>query len=103
MGTYTAHWKEHQRMVRRATLQALAWIVLGLPAVVLITLGVQRVTGEYPVFLQIALLLAWLVVLVTIVLRSSRVLCPRCGTNYARGKWAIPCPNCGLPMLQEEP
>ena len=103
MGTYTAHWQQHQRMVRRATLQSLAWIALGLPATALVAFGVGRVTGGYPVYLHIALLVAWLIVLIRIALRSSRVTCPKCGTDYARGKWAIPCPNCGLPMLQEEP
>ena len=103
MGTYTDHWQTHRRTGRRGTLVVLAWLVVGLPLTAVVALGVERLTGSYPGYLHAGLIALWLVVFTVLVLRFSRVLCPRCGTRYSLGKWVMRCPSCGLAIGQEEP
>jgi ribosomal protein S27E len=43
------------------------------------------------------------VVLTWHLLRSSKVVCPRCSTVYAQSKFQLQCPSCGLKILQEDP
>jgi hypothetical protein len=103
MGTYTEHWKNYMRDTRRHTLRVMGWLVVGLPGTALVAYLVGRATGEYPVVLHLALLVAWLVVLTVLALRSTAVVCPRCATVYKHSKWQLRCPSCALAILQEEP
>ena len=103
MGIYTEHWNQHKKRNIRGLLYVLLMLVVALPATALISLGVEKLTGEYPAYLHIALLVIWLVGLTMLALRSSRVICPRCGTQYSHGKGLADCPKCGLRMLQEDP
>jgi hypothetical protein len=103
MGTYTEHWKEHKRKGVRGVIYTLLWLIVGLPVTALISLGVERLTGSYPGYLHFGLLLVWLVVFTNMVLRFSRVICPRCGTRYSQGKWVYGCPKCSLRIHQDEP
>ncbi|MET0280854.1 MAG: hypothetical protein ABW278_06965 [Steroidobacteraceae bacterium] len=103
MGTYTGHWNQYKRDSIRGVIRLLLLFAVGLPLTVLIALGVQRLTGSYPAYLHIGLLLLWLVSFTVLAVRHSRVLCPKCGTQYSRGKGLCNCPKCGLRMLQEEP
>jgi len=52
---------------------------------------------------QIGLIVVWLVVFTRHLLRSSKVVCPRCATVYAQSKFQLQCPSCGLKILQQEP
>ena len=81
----------------------LLWLALALPATALICLGVQRLTGEYPGYLHVGLLLVWLVGFTVMVLRFAKVSCPKCGARFSHGKWVTRCPECGLGIGQEEP
>jgi len=103
MGTYSEHWQAHMRKTRKDTLVALLIVVIGLPATAAIAWLVGRVVGDYAVPVQIGLLAVWLVVLTVHLLRSSKVVCPRCTTVYAQSKFQLQCPACGLRILQEEP
>jgi hypothetical protein len=103
MGTYTEHWQAHMRKTRKDTFVALLILVIGLPATAGIAWLVGRATGGYPVLVHVGLLVAWLVVLTRHLLRSSKVVCPRCATIYAQSKFQLQCPSCGLRILQEEP
>ena len=103
MGTYTAHWKEHRRRSIRGLRIVFAWFVLGLPATALVCFGVEQVTGDYPAYLQIGLLLAWLVVFTMMVLRFGKVTCPKCNLQFVQGRGVSRCPGCGLLIGPEEP
>jgi len=103
MGTYTAHWKQHKRRSIQGLIYVLLWFVLGLPAIAAICLGVERRTGEYPGYLNAGLLVLWLVVFTVMVLRFSKVSCPKCSHRFSQGKWVTKCPECGLGIGQEEP
>src|SRR6187402_1077772 len=103
MGTYTEHWKEHKRNGVRGLVCTLLWFVVGLPVTALVSLGVERLTGTYPAYLHVVLILIWLVVFTAMVLRFSRVVCPRCNERYSHGKWVYSCPRCALRINQDEP
>lgn len=103
MGTYTEHWNRYKHDSVRGLLHLLLLFIVGLPITALVAIGMERWTGRYPIFLHVALLLIWLVIFTALLIRHSRVVCPRCGTRYSRGKWLCDCPKCGLRMLQEEP
>lgn len=103
MGTYTDDWNKYKRDNIRGVVRLLLLFVVGLPLTVLVALGVQWLTGSYPAYLHIGLLLLWLVSFTLLAVRHSRVVCPRCSTQYSRGKWLSNCPQCGLRMLQDEP
>jgi cation transporter-like permease len=103
MGTYTEHWNTYLGESKRNTVVALLFLVFGLPATAVIAYLVGLVTGEYPVLVQVGLLVVWLVVFTVHVLRSTRIVCPRCATTYGQSKWQRACPSCSLPILQEEP
>lgn len=103
MGKYTEHWNDYKRSTVRGLLYLLALFVVGLPLTALIAVGIQHFTGSYPVYLHIGLLLIWLMAFCVLVVRSSRVVCPRCGTRYSRGRWLSNCPQCDLRMRQDEP
>lgn len=103
MGLYTAHWDQYKRDSVRWLRWLLALFALGLPFTALVAVGMERWTGTYPVVLHLSLLVAWLVAFTWLLVRSSRVGCPRCGARYSRGKWLSNCPQCDLRMLQEEP
>jgi len=102
MGLYSDHWTTYKLNSTRGLLHALLLIGVVLPCLALVAYGLSQIT-EYAVPLQIALLLAWLVVLTRLLLRQSKVPCPRCGEIYSRGKYLSNCPKCGLRMLQEDP
>jgi hypothetical protein len=103
MGTYTEHWKQYRKRNIRGVVYVLLMLVIGLPVTALISLGVEQLTGEYPAYLHVGLIVIWLVVFTMLILRYSRVLCPRCGTQYTHGRGLADCPKCGLKMLQEDP
>ena len=102
MGTYTAHWQQHRRRSIRGTIYVLLWLVLGLAAIAGICIGVEHLTGEYPAYLNIGLLVVWLVVFTAMVLRFSKVTCPKCSHRFSHGKWVTKCPQCGLGIGQED-
>jgi lipopolysaccharide export LptBFGC system permease protein LptF len=102
MGTYTEHWKQYAQRSKRKTLMLLLYIVVALPGTALIAYLIGLTTGEYPVLVHIALLLVWLVIFALLAFRVSKVVCPRCGTGYSRGRGLCNCPECGLRMLQED-
>jgi hypothetical protein len=103
MGIYSENWEKYKKESLRWLLRLALLIVLGLPATALVTIVVDRVTGNYPVYLQLTLLAIWLAALIVAAIRASRVICPRCNTVYSRGKWLSNCPQCGLRMLQDGP
>ena len=103
MGIYSRHWQAYKRESLRGLLYLALLLVVGLPATALVALGVGRITGINPVYLQLGLLIVWLVVFTLVALRYSRVTCPRCNTVYSRGKGLCNCPQCALRMLQDEP
>ena len=102
MGIYTEHWARYKKSGTRGLLQALLLIGVGIPGLALVGYGLSQVT-KLAVPLQIALLGLWLVALTRLLLRQSKVPCPRCGETYSRGKYLSNCPKCGLRMLQEDP
>lgn len=102
MGQYTNHWELHKRQSLRGTLQALAAVAIGVPALAAAGYGLSPLNDRRTVLLLI-LVAAWLVALTRIVVRASKVTCPRCGTGYSRGKFLVNCPSCGLRMFQEDP
>ena len=101
MGQYTEHWARYKQESSRSTLRLFA-ILLCLPLIALLGFGLSQVT-QWAVHVVVGLLLAWLVVLTRLALRSSKVVCPRCTTVFTRGKYLSNCPQCGLRMLQEDP
>jgi len=103
MGTYTAHWTEYKKNSLRGLCYLGLLIAVGLPATALVAYGVGQWTGEYPFYLHLGLLVTWLVALIWLAVHYSRMTCPRCRTNYSRGKGLCNCPRCGLRMLQDEP
>jgi hypothetical protein len=103
MGQYTAHWQAYAKSQKRDLLSFALLFGLGLPATALLSFGLQRLTGEYPVWIHLSALLVWLLAFTRLVLRGVRVTCPRCATVYSRGKYLCDCPSCGLRMLQEDP
>jgi hypothetical protein len=103
MGIYTEHWNQYKKRNIRGVLYGMLMLVIALPATALISLGVEELTGEYPAYLHIGLLVIWLIVLTMLILRYSRIICPRCSTQYTHGKGLADCPKCGLRMLQEDP
>jgi hypothetical protein len=103
MGMYTEHWNNYKRNSVEGMLYLPLLFVLGLPFTALVAIGVERWSGRYPIVLHVGLLLVWLVVFTMLLVRYSRVSCPRCGTQYSRGKGLCDCPKCGLRMLQDEP
>lgn len=103
MGIYTEHWKSYKRNSVRGILYMFVVVVVGLPFTVLVALGGERLTGSYPFYLHVGLLLLWLVIFTVVAIRYSRVVSPRCHTTYSRGKWLCNGPKCGLRMLQDAP
>jgi tellurite resistance protein TehA-like permease len=103
MGAYTEHWNQHKKRNVRGMLYVLLLLVVGLPVTALIPLGIEQLTGDYPVYIQLALLVVWLVVFTMMIIRFSRATCPRCGAQYTHGRGLVDCPQCGLRMLQEDP
>jgi ribosomal protein S27AE len=59
--------------------------------------------GGWSIFVILALLLVWLLGIVRLALRATKVSCPACLTVYARSKYRMHCPHCGLRMFQEDP
>ena len=102
MGLYTDHWARYRQQSNRRTLQALLVVGVGLPATAACGYLLSPLTNVRTAVL-VAIATAWLVTFTLLVLRGSRVDCPRCLTRYARGKLLFNCPRCGLRMLQEDP
>lgn len=103
MGIYTEHWSNYKRRSVRGIVHLLLLLAVGLPLTVLVAIGVERLTGSYPIYLHVGLLLLWLVFFTLLAVRYSRVSCPRCDATYSRGKGLCNCPKCGLRMLQDDP
>ena len=103
MGLYTDHWNRYKRDSIRGVVRLLVLIGVGLPATALIAVVVQRLSGSYPIWLHLPLLVIWLVAFTVLAVRHSRVVCPCCGTRYARGRGLCNCPSCDLRMLQDDP
>ncbi len=103
MGTYTEHWNNYKRNSVRGLLYLLLLFIVGLPATALVAIGIEQLTSSYPIYLHVGLLLVWLVMFTMLLVRYSRVICPRCDAQYSRGKGLCNCPKCGLRMLQDEP
>jgi len=103
MGIYSEHWEKYKKQSLNWLVRLGLLVVIGLPALVLAALAVGRVTGNSPAYFQLGLLAVWLIAFTWTALLSSRVVCPRCNTQYSRGKGLSNCPHCGLRMLQDEP
>lgn len=103
MGQYTEHWQAVARSQKRDLVAMALLFCVGLPATALLGFGIQWWTGEYPVWIHLGALLAWLVAFTRLALRSARVTCPRCATVYSRGRSVCNCPTCGLRLFQENP
>ncbi len=103
MGTYTEYWNTYQRESKKNALLAVLFLIVGLPATAVIAWLVGLVTGEYPVLVQVGLIVVWLVVFTVHVLRSTRITCPRCSTKYGQSKWQRQCPSCALAILEDGP
>lgn len=102
MGAYTEHWDRYKKRNIKGTLYALLLFAVGLPAVALVGMWLEPFdTSDTAVF--VGLLVLWLSALTILLVRFSKVVCPRCQTNYSRGKFLANCPQCGLRMLQEDP
>ncbi len=100
MGQYTRHWNRYRRDRNRGLLYLGLLVVAG---AVLIGV-VEFLVGHYAfvaVPMLIGLLFLWLVGLVVLSVRQWRVVCPRCGERYWRGRHHA-CPDCGLGYLQED-
>lgn len=102
MGLYTEYWESYRKRTIRGTLYALAVLGFGVPAIAAFGYLLAPLDNSRTALL-LTVIVVWLAGLVTLVLRHSRVVCPRCQTRYSRGKFAVNCPQCGLRMLQEEP
>jgi hypothetical protein len=102
MGLYTDYWAQHKRHANKSTLQALATLGLGLPAVAGLGYLLSPLT-DLGTALLLAAVMTWVIALTSLVLRGSKVVCPRCFTRYSRGKFLVNCPKCGLRMFQEDP
>lgn len=102
MGLYTEHWARHGRHANQCTLQALLVFGPGVPLIALVGYLLDPLAG-FRVVLLMVLIAAWLATIMVIVMRGSRVECPRCLTRYARGRVVPNCPGCGLRMFQENP
>jgi hypothetical protein len=105
MGLYTQQWDQYKKHNVRGILNVFLLIIVGLPVTILLPLGLQELTGgDYPVYLQLGLLVIWLAGFTMLVIRYSYVMCPRCGTRYSKHNRGITaCPQCGLRLLQEDP
>lgn len=103
MGRYTDHWRAYAKSQRRYLLLLALLFGIGLPATALLGFGLEWLAGEYPIWIHLGALVAWLVAFTHLALRSARVTCPRCGTGYSRGRSLCDCPSCGLRMLQDDP
>lgn len=102
MGLYTDHWKRYRRSSAWGLLRAFSMIGVGLPAIAFVGYALSKST-ELAIPIEIALLIAWLVVFTRMMLRQSRVQCPRCSEIYSRGKGLCNCPKCGLRLLDDGP
>lgn len=102
MGLYTDHWVRYRQRSNRSTLQAVITVGVGLPLIAATGYLLSPLTSLRTAAV-LALAAAWLVALTTLLLRGSKVDCPRCQTRYSRGKYLVNCPKCGLRMLQEDP
>lgn len=102
MGLYTKHWEAYRKRTLRGTLHALLVFALGILAIAALGYFLEPLDTARTVLLVVAIGF-WLVVLVTLALRQSRVVCPRCSAQYSRGTTLVNCPKCDLRMLQEDP
>lgn len=102
MGLYRQHWESYRKQALRGTLYALAVLGVGVPTIAFVGFLLQPL-NHLRTALFVSVAVVWLVLLVGIVVRSSRVVCPRCSTRYSRGKFLVNCPQCGLRMFQENP
>jgi cobalamin biosynthesis protein CobD/CbiB len=100
MGQYTEHWTKYKRESHRRTLHLLG-VLLVLPVIATLGYALSQFT-DWATPVVGGLLIVWLLAFISLALRSSKVLCPRCSTSYSRGKYLSNCPKCGLRMLQED-
>ncbi|HEY0931216.1 MAG TPA: hypothetical protein VGE27_14945 [Gemmatimonas sp.] len=103
MGIYTEHWDQHRKQARKHLVDFLLLFLIGLPLAIGAAYVGDRFALEPQLLWLLGPLIVWLVVFTRLVLRSTGVICPRCGAKYSRGKYLPNCPGCGLPMLQENP
>jgi len=101
MGRYSDHWARYRKDHTRGTLQVLALVGIGLPAIALCGYALAQLT-VHATPLQLALIVAWLAAFARLLIRASKVVCPRCGTRYTRGKHLSDCPTCSLRMMQDD-
>lgn len=102
MGAYTEHWERHKKRSVRGVLYALLVIAVGVPSAAVVGMLLEPL-DSIDTCVLIALLVGSLIAFTIILIRFSKVLCPRCQTEYSRGKFVTNCPKCGLRMLQENP
>jgi hypothetical protein len=103
MGIYTQHWDQHKKDIKKNLLVMLLFFVVGLPLAALLCYLLNLVLPDQIGWLLIAPFVIWLVAFTWFAIRSSKVICPRCNTQYSRGKYLCNCPKCDLRMLQENP
>ena len=102
MGQYTEHWSKVKRQSLSSTLHALLVLAVGLPAIAGLGYLLSPLDDLRTAFFLLVIV-CWLVLFTTVILRGTRVLCPRCDTKYSRGKYLVNCPKCGLRMYQDAP
>ena len=101
MGQYTRHWEQYRHRTKQRTLRLLG-VLLVLPVIALVGYGLSQLTA-WATYVQGALIVAWIAVFVRLAIGGAQVECPRCNNTYARGKFIVDCPKCGLRMFQEDP
>jgi MFS-type transporter involved in bile tolerance (Atg22 family) len=103
MGIYTAQWAEQRKTAKKNIVKFLILFVVALPIAVLASYLAERFSLQPAIVFLLAPLLAWLIAFTVLVVKSSRMICPRCSTRYSRGKYLSNCPKCDLRMFQEDP
>jgi hypothetical protein len=74
----SAKWLEYKRNTRLATL----WLVLGLPAVVALSILAKLVIGEASIAVLLVLTVTWALLWAVLCVRVTRFRCPRCRQLY---------------------
>src|ERR1044071_4887510 len=102
MGAYTEHGERYSKRNARGVLYALLVVGVGLPTAAGVGMLLEPMdTVDLVIF--VGVLVLWLITLTMVLIRFSKVSCPRCQTQSSRGKYLTKCPSCDLRMLQEEP
>lgn len=102
MGKHTAYWQEYGKAQVRGTLRIFAAIAFWLFLAALLAFAHEAFGRIFP-WLMGGAFLGLVVTLILLGKNAYKVVCPECGTAYARSKWDGACPSCGLKLLQQDP